>query len=104
MLLGTHACTALPGGIVSGLVTDRATGKPVQASAVGDTASPGDYAVAAPTEEATVSGFYSLFVPAGPARLSATTPGYATATATADVSPNRTTRLDWSLDAAGGAR
>ena len=107
VLLGTHACTALPGGIVSGLVTDRATGKPVQASAVGDTASPGDYAVAGPTEQATVSGFYSLFIAAGPAgavRLSATTPGYASATATAEVSANRATRLDWALGAAGGAR
>ncbi|MBS2552335.1 hypothetical protein KGQ19_36320 [Catenulispora sp. NL8] len=104
VLVGTHTCTARPGGIVSGLITDHATGKPVQASIVTDTAAPGRYSVAGPTDEATVSGFYSLFLDAGRQRLNAATPGYATATATAAVAPNAITRLDWALNAAGGTR
>jgi hypothetical protein len=101
--LGTHTCTALPGGIVSGLVTDRAGGTPVQGSTIADSASP-RHTVAGTTDEATVSGFYSLFLGTGEHQLSATTPGYADATATTDVSPDRITRLDWALDAAGGTR
>ncbi|WP_328470839.1 carboxypeptidase regulatory-like domain-containing protein [Streptomyces sp. NBC_00448] len=104
LLLGTHTCTPLPGGLVSGLVTDHATGKPVQGSVVADTARPADRTVAGTTEEPTVSGFYSLFLPAGRKQLSATTPGYTATTATTDVSADRVTRLDWDLHAAGGTR
>lgn len=103
VLIGTRTCTALPGGIVSGLVTDKATGEPVQASVVTDTASQ-SYTVAGSTDEATVSGFYSLFLPAGQHQLSATTPGYAATTATTTVSPDQITQLNWELNAAGGAQ
>lgn len=106
VFVGTHTCVARPGGLVTGVVTDRATGKPVDGAQVSDTADvhppvwPAGLAQAT-TDPALPGGFYWLFTPAGHRHLATAAAGHTTATTTVEVTANQVTRHDIALTADG---
>jgi hypothetical protein len=98
VLVGTPGCVALPGGLVTGLVTDHGTSGPVDGATVTSVA--GGTGVAAGTSDPAVpGGLYQLFSPAGSQRLTAAAGGYTSAAATVDVAASQLTRQDWALTA-----
>ena len=94
------------GGLLAGVVNDRATGAPVdgaQVTRVGDRELPAWPAgVAQATgDPAWPGGYYWLFVPSGHQHLTVGAAGYDTATTTADVAADRLSRHDVALTAHG---
>ncbi|GAA4508148.1 hypothetical protein GCM10023191_067540 [Actinoallomurus oryzae] len=82
------ACTARPGGLVSGTVTDANTGRPVSGATV-DGSTP-----------STAEGWFWTFAgTARKTRLTASADRYASSTGTVKVAPDAVTRHDWSLRA-----
>ena len=87
-------CTLSPGGLVAGTVRDGNTNEPVNAATIASTASP------AQSGTSGTSGFYDVFSTAtGPTRFTATAGGYASATASADVTVNAVVQQNWTLQA-----
>ncbi|MDR8414284.1 S8 family serine peptidase [Nonomuraea sp. 3-1Str] len=87
--VGDRTCQKVEGGLVTGTVTDAATGKPVQGAAV---------ASGGRTATTDVSGAYWLFSPqTGDREVTVTKSGYAATTATAAVATDRITGLDVKL-------
>jgi N-acetylneuraminic acid mutarotase len=104
VFVGTLACSPTPGGLVTGLVTDHNTGKPVNYAAVVSNAHPGQSGTssASPDDPALPGGgFYWLFVsPAGKTLLTTRdVDNYASAYHTVDVAADAVTRQDWPLQA-----
>lgn len=101
ILAGTRACVAIPGGMLSGLVTDHGTKAAADGAVITD--ANGDTAIATDTGDPASSALYWLFVPrTGSGAFTATDTGYATARATVTITGNQLTRQDWSLTATGG--
>ena len=109
VFVGTRACVPSPGGLIAGLVTSHATGTPVNGAQVTSTATAGGLpwpeGISLPTSDpALPGGFYWLFSPAtGSQQFTAAATGYATATATVNVTPDQVTRQDWALAPAAGS-
>ncbi|MGH3407771.1 MAG: carboxypeptidase regulatory-like domain-containing protein [Streptosporangiaceae bacterium] len=103
VLVGTRACVPEAGGILAGLVTSRASGRPVDGATVTSAAVPGVSGISTGTSDPSLpGGFYSLFTPVtGSQKFATATTGYATATATVNVAAGQVTRHDWALTAAG---
>jgi subtilisin family serine protease len=107
LLVGTRTCAPQDGGLLTGTVTDQATGKPLGAelSAAADPAPhrwPEGIALAG-SDPAVSGASYWLFVPAtGKQRITVTAPGYQPATATVEITASEVTRQDWALTKAGG--
>lgn len=102
VFVGTHECVAVPGGIVSGVVTDGGSGAPVDGATVTSNDVPTDVGIAAATDDLLFPrGFYSLFAAVtGKREFTASATGYNTSSASVDVVPNEVTRQDWQLSAA----
>jgi hypothetical protein len=99
VLIGTHTCTARPGGLVVGTVTDHATGKPVNAATIAGSAGSG---ISITTQDPNLPGnLYYLFTPrTGGQTFTASAAGYTTSSANVTVAPEQVTRQDWSLSPA----
>ncbi len=101
VLIGTPGCVPLPGGLVSGLVTDHGTGLPVDGATV--SSSDGVTGVAAgTTDQAVPGGLYEVFSPAGSRAFTAAAAGYQAASATVQVAAGQLTRHDWALTGEAG--
>jgi hypothetical protein len=107
VLIGTPACAPQKGGLLAGVVTDKATTAPVNGTTVTSAASPQPQAwpagISLPTADPAIAGgFYWLFLPSGSQQVTAAAAGYASASATANVTQDQVTRQDWALTASGG--
>jgi Carboxypeptidase regulatory-like domain/Subtilase family len=101
VLAGTRTCVPIPGGLVSGLVTDQATSAGINGTVISGPG--GQYTYAAETGDPNLPPFYLLFVPGtGAQPLIAIAAGYAPANANVTITPDQITRYDWALTAAGG--
>ncbi len=103
--VGDPGCTALPGGLVSGLVTDAGTGQAVAGASVTSTTQPGVSGFATGTGDTAVNGaLYSVFSPAtGSQGFTATAAGYSSSTASVNVTADQLTRQDFALTASATA-
>lgn len=102
VLVGSPGCAALPGGLVTGLVTNHSTSRPVYGATV--TSAAGATGIAAGTSDPDgPGGLYELFSPAGSQHFTATADGYQSASATVDVAADQATRQDWTLTATSAA-
>lgn len=101
VLIGTPGCSALPGGLVTGLVTQHGSGRAVDGATVTSaTSAPGIAAAAGP---ALSGALYQVFSPAGRHTFTASAPGYAATSASVPVTARGTTRRDWVLTAKSAA-
>jgi hypothetical protein len=99
---GTRTCVAIPGGMLSGLVTDHGTGTAAAGAVI--TGTGGESAIATDTGEVVSSALYWLFIPrTGSQDFTATDAGYLPAHATVTITGDQVTRHDWSLTAGGGS-
>ena len=106
VLIGTPGCAALKGGLVTGLVTQRGSGRPVDGATVtasGSAAGAAPGIAAATGDPALSGGLYQVFSPAGRHSFTASAGGYAAASATVPVTAGRLTRRDWALTAKSAA-
>jgi hypothetical protein len=103
VLLGTRSCVALPGGMLAGLITDQATGQPLNAVTVTSEASQGVSGISASTADPNLpGGLYWLFTPfTGSQEFTAAAAGYTSSPATVTVAGDQITRRDWALTATG---
>lgn len=103
--VGDPDCTALPGGLVSGLVTAAGSGQPVAGASVTSTTQPDVSGFATGTGDAAVSGaLYSVFSPAtGSQSFTAAADGYASSTASVNVTADQLSRQDFALTASASA-
>jgi len=99
--VGDPDCTALPGGLVSGLVTGAGTGQAVAGASVTSTTQPGVSGFATETGDTAVNGaLYSVFSPAtGSQGFTAAAAGYSSSAASVNVIADQLTRQDFSLAA-----
>ncbi len=109
VLIGTATCAPQSGGLVAGVVTSGPASTPVNGATVTSAQAPGpqpwpEGTSLASADPALPGGFYWLFTPAGSQQLSATAAGFATGTATADVTAGQVTHQDWALTTTGGTR
>jgi hypothetical protein len=96
--LGNLPCAAIPGGLVTGQVSDGNTGAPLEGATVTSVSDPGRSTVTASTPAG--RGFYSLFSPPGAGqRFAVALPRYATATAITAVRANRASAVSVALSA-----
>ncbi|MER7439507.1 S8 family serine peptidase [Micromonospora avicenniae] len=95
------SCGPIPGGLVTGAVTDDNTGDPVNGAKVVDKASGSELAVSAatPLDPNLPDGFYWLFTSQAKPTFTVSYPRYGTGEATTTVSPDRVTKKDWRLRA-----
>src|SRR5262245_28176594 len=98
--VGTFACSAVPGGLVVGRVTDANTGAGLNGATVSNPPKGGTTTTDAAAEGPQDDGFYSLFSKDGGSQsISASFPAYESLTKTATVIPNATVRVDFALPA-----
>lgn len=107
VLIGTSTCVPLPGGLLMGGISSRATGQPIDGAQVTSSASPGPQpwpaGISLPTTDpALPGGYYWLFAPPGSQHVTATAAGYATGSARVTVPASRVVRHDWALTPGGG--
>ncbi len=105
IFLGTHTCVPVAGGIVAGVVTDKATGQPVIGATVVSNADPRDsgVSIATPEDAAEADGYYWLFSRlSGSQQFTATVAGGTPTTSAVDVVPDKLTFHDWALTTTGG--
>jgi N-acetylneuraminic acid mutarotase len=102
VFVGTQKCSATPGGLVEGTVTDNNTGDALDGATVSNDTTTGQSGVSAanPADPSLPSGFYWMFAsPAGSDRLTASDGSYASSTQPVTVAPNAVTRQNWALQA-----
>ncbi|MFB8084977.1 carboxypeptidase regulatory-like domain-containing protein [Streptomyces sp. NPDC055992] len=95
-------CSALTGGLITGIVTDGNTKKPVNGATITDPAAPyaAGHSAATAGDPADRGGRYWLFVPgAGKHTLTVAAPRYATGTHTARITAGRINRVGLGLEA-----
>jgi hypothetical protein len=98
--VGTFVCSAIPGGLVVGRVTDANTGAGLNGADVSNPPSGGSTTTYAAADGPQDDGFYSLFSQDGGTQsFSASYPAYETLTKNATVIPNATVRVDFALPA-----
>jgi hypothetical protein len=102
--IGAGDCTAQPGGLLVGTVTNADDHGSIDGARIGPDGDPATSAVSAATGDKAVPNYYALFLPAGSRALTATRDGYATASRTVTVESGRVSRYDWTLEPAGGTR
>jgi hypothetical protein len=102
IMVGTRTCVAQPGGLLAGLVTDQATGQPLNGATVTGAAVSGTAGTSTGSADPSVpAGFYWLFAPAGSGQFTAAAAGYAASASSVSVAANQVTRHDWALTPAG---
>lgn len=102
VLLGARTCVARPGGMIVGVVSDRATHQPLNGAQVTSSADPAAHAWPAGTasvtgDPAVAGGYYWLFTPTGGQQVTASASGYDPLTATLDIAADRVVRHDVAL-------
>ncbi|MET8942711.1 carboxypeptidase regulatory-like domain-containing protein [Streptomyces sp. NPDC004542] len=99
---GSGSCAVVPGGLVTGQVTDKNTEDGVAGATVGRADGTGGSAVtlATPDDPAVGDGFYTLFAAAGSAAYSASASGYTTDRTDAAVTADAVAPADFTLAAA----
>jgi hypothetical protein len=98
ILVGSHDCVPVPGGMLVGLVTDQATGQPVNGALVTSVGAGASGISAGTGDPGVPGGFYWLFTPkAGSQSFTATAPGYSSSVATVNIGSGQVTRHDWAL-------
>jgi hypothetical protein len=107
VLIGTDNCVPLPGSLLAGRVSSRATGSPIDGAQVTSSAStePAPWPAGislANADPALPGGYYWLFAPRGSQQVNAAAAGYATGSAHITVPANRVVGRDWVLAPAGG--
>ena len=99
VFLGNRPCTPLPGGLVTGTVTDANTGSGIDGATV---RGPGVRTVTAamPADPHLPHGYYSLFTPStGAQEFTATRGAYVSQAASVDVTASQTTQANFTLQA-----
>jgi N-acetylneuraminic acid mutarotase len=99
VFLGNRPCTPLPGGLVTGTVTDANTGSGIDGATV---RGPGVRTVSAamPADPRLQHGYYSLFSPStGTQPFTAARGAYLSQTASVGVTANQTTQANFTLQA-----
>ena len=100
VLVGTYACTKVPGGLLVGTVSSANTGDGIDGASVRNAAGGTPTATfPTPDDPTQGDGFYILFSESGAQSFEASYPLHDTQTKGATVVPNSTTRLDFSLAA-----
>ncbi len=100
VLVGTYACTPIPGGLVVGTVGDANTGAGLDDATVANAAGGASAKTfATPEDPAQGDGFFILFSDSGAQSIQAAYPAHDPQTKSATVIPNGTMRLDFSLAA-----
>jgi N-acetylneuraminic acid mutarotase len=102
VLVGSRACSPLPGGLVAGNVTDANTGRPLDGATVTSDVSPADFGVSVPTpDDANLAdGYYWLFSShTGKVGLTTTNGRYAAKDTTVNVPANGVRKAAIALDA-----
>ena len=100
VFVGAHTCTARPGGIVAGQVTDDNTGDPVNGAKVADGLGSSSVSTATPDDASVADGFYWLESSASGNQQFTVTDGlYTPGSATVNVAADALTRHDWALRA-----
>jgi N-acetylneuraminic acid mutarotase len=98
--VGTRTCDPVPGGLVSGVLTDRNTGLPLVGGTVHEPGGATATSIATPTDDALGDGFYSLFVPrTGASELTAGRAKYRSQTSTVTLTDRQLHRADFALAA-----
>jgi hypothetical protein len=105
--IGSPGCTPQKGGLLAGIVTDEATGSPINGASITSAAVPGplpwpEGISLASSDPALPGGFYWLFLPSGSQQVKAGAAGYATAGAAVNVKTGRLTQRNWQLSNSGG--
>lgn len=95
--IGPASCQFLSGGLVIGNVLSANTGAGLTGASVTDGAGHTTIAVATANDPAVAEGYYTLFVPAGTANLTASYPGYVNDGKIVTVATDTVTRQDFSL-------
>ena len=92
-------CTRVPGGLVFGTVSDKATGRAIDGAIVASPPGAAVTTVPTPDDPAVGDGFYALATPlTGPRAFTATADRYLGATRDVDVVANGVVRQDFALD------
>jgi N-acetylneuraminic acid mutarotase len=102
VFIGTQKCSATPGGLVAGTVTDHNTGDPLNGASVTNDTTSGQTGVSAANQaDPNLSnGFYWMFAsPPGGDQFTASDSNYTSPTQTVTVAKNAVTHQDWSLQA-----
>jgi N-acetylneuraminic acid mutarotase len=102
VFIGTQKCSATPGGIVAGTVTDNNTGDPLNGATVTNDTTTGQIGASAanPADPNLPNGFYWMFAsPAGSDQFTASDGSYASSNQTVTVAANAVTHQNWPLQA-----
>jgi hypothetical protein len=98
VFVGNRVCTAAPGGLVVGEVTDTA-GTGIDGATVTSVTNPDQHTmtIATPDDPNTGDGLYRLFSTAGPQQFTAAKPGYTSRTTSTTVTADQLTSLNFTL-------
>ena len=99
VFVGSRTCTARPGGIVTGQVTDDNTGDPVNGATVTDGLGSSSVSTATPDDAGVADGFYWLETAPGNQQFAVTDGKYTPGAAQVNVAADALTRHDWALQA-----
>ncbi|MGH3158460.1 MAG: carboxypeptidase regulatory-like domain-containing protein [Streptosporangiaceae bacterium] len=102
VFIGTQKCSATPGGLVDGTVTDNNTGDPLNGATVTNDTTTGQSGVSAtnPADPNLPAGFYWMFAsPAGGDQFTVSDGSYTQSTQTVSVAADAVTHQDWSMKA-----
>jgi N-acetylneuraminic acid mutarotase len=102
IFIGTQKCSATPGGLVAGTVTDNNTGDALNGATVTNDTTAGQSGASAanPADPSLANGFYWLFAsPPGSDQFTASDGSYTSSTQTVTVARNAVTHQNWPLQA-----
>ncbi len=102
VFIGTQKCSATPGGLVDGTVTDNNTGDPLNGAIVTNDTTTGQSGASAanPADPSLPNGFYWMFAsPPGGDQFTVNDGSYTPSTETVTVARNAVTHQDWPLQA-----
>jgi N-acetylneuraminic acid mutarotase len=102
VFVGNQACSPTAAGLVTGVVTDRNTGKPLDGASVASDSHPGQSATSAlaPDNPNIPGGLYWLVASPGTAKFTAKDWDYTSSAQSVGVKANAVTSRDWPLSAA----
>jgi N-acetylneuraminic acid mutarotase len=103
VFVGNQACSPTAAGLVTGVVTDRNTGKPIDGASVTSDSHPSQSgtSASAPDNPNVSGGLYWLVASPGTAKFTARGWNYVSSARAVDVTANAVTSRDWSLSAGG---
>lgn len=102
VLIGDHACSPVPGGLVAGMVTDANTGEPVVGAKVTSdvNSSESGATISTPDDGGLADGYYWLFSShTGPTSFTVTDGNYTPTPASVDVAADTVRHADLKIDA-----